>query len=171
MGELLERKVLLDLQDPYLKANDARIGIAEPEDAGRSSSALLFKGAREVHAMLDVLRQFFLGSPLPSGFMPPANLPTLIAPVHFTYAAWRPAEVVSTKSMVADNVDDPSRHSAELQGFFFPFQLRRLVEQLRIVLQRSQRFVCQVSSESRHSAGINAFTRLGKRHIKTIQCA
>merc|ERR1719235_2118573 len=84
--ELLERKVLLDLQDPYLKANDARIGIAEPEDAGRSSSALLFKGAREVHAMLDVLRQFFLGSPLPSGFMPPANLPTLIAPVHFTYA-------------------------------------------------------------------------------------
>jgi len=82
------------------------------------SSALLFEGAWRVHALLDVLRQHFLGAPLASAPAPPTRLPRLAAPEPFSRAAAKSAEVLKTQTlpkaapaMAAEGAAAPERRS------------------------------------------------------------
>lgn len=59
------------------------------------------------------------------------------------------------------------RHTAELSGWFFPGQVRRLAELLRVALPN---FACELAAEPRHATGINAFTQLGMRRIAAVEC-
>lgn len=146
------------------------------------STALWFDGAWRVHGMLDVLRQYFLRAPLESPpSASPKLLPRLVAPVPFSHAAVHAAEVVKTQTLrgpaaAAVGVPGPAgqapsgedeRHTVELSGCFFPGQVRRLLELLRVPLPS---FTCRLASEPRHSVGINAFTQLGMYRLEGVRC-
>lgn len=157
--------VLYELQDLR------RVGekVVTPEEiSGKTprSSALWFEGAWRVHALLDVLRQHFLAAPLPNAPRAPARLPRLLAPAPFCHASVRSAEVLRTQTQELPGSAGP-RHRAELAGVFFPSQVRRLLETLRVLLPS---FACGFTSEARYSHGVNAFTQLGMRRIEGVEC-
>lgn len=142
--------------------------VATPGQVGNvtpASSALWFEGAWRVHALLDVLRQYFLKAPLASAARPPPRLPQLIAPAPFSHAATQWAEVLRTQTLQITG--QGGSHIAELGGFFFPGQVRRLLELLRVVLPSSS---CSLSADPRHSTGLNAFTLLGLRRVEVVEC-
>lgn len=151
--------------------------VVTPEEMGAAvtplSSALWFEGAWRVHALLDVLRQYFLGEPLPSGAVSPARLPRLVAPVAFPHAAVQSAEVIKTQTVhnstgaPAAPAAEKAQHNAELSGCFFPSQVKRLSELLTVLLPS---FSCNLTAETRLCTGINAFTQLGMRHVETVEC-
>jgi len=142
------------------------------------STALWFEGAWRVHGMLDVLRQYFLRAHLPSApAASPKQLPRLISPSPFMHAAVHSAEVVKTQTAMPgagsattatsrEKAED-ERHTVELSGCFFPGQVRRLLELLRVPLPS---FTCRLASEPRHSTGINAFTQLGMFRLEGVRC-
>jgi len=142
--------------------------VVSPEDMlGKVvlSEALWFEGAWRVHALLDVLRQHFLAAPLPASPPPPSRLPRLISPSPFGHATARCAEVIKTQTL--QNPAGGSVYTAELGGFFFPRQVRMLLEMLRVLLPS---FSCAMLADARHHTGINAFTQLGMRHIESVEC-
>mmetsp|Transcript_135849 Transcript_135849/g.422016 ORF Transcript_135849/g.422016 Transcript_135849/m.422016 type:complete len:554 (-) Transcript_135849:52-1713(-) len=139
------------------------------------SSALWFEGAWRVHALLDVLRQHFLGEPLPSAPVSPARLPRLLAPASFPHAAVQSAEVVRTQTVQGGSSpagatvvekQAQAQHIAELSGCFFPSQVRRLSELMTVLLPS---FSCSLTVEPRLCTGINAFTHLGMRHVESVE--
>lgn len=170
-----------DLRD-LRRAGERVVTPDEMRKAKPPSTALWFEGAWRVHGMLDVLRQFFLSGPLvaapPSS---PSRLPRLISPMAFSHAAVHSAEIVKTQTVQtpAPNASAPStirdkgasgqeeRHTVELSGCFFPGQVRRLLELLRVPLPK---FECRLACEPRHSTGINAFTRLGMYRLVGVRC-
>mmetsp|Transcript_52024 Transcript_52024/g.123868 ORF Transcript_52024/g.123868 Transcript_52024/m.123868 type:complete len:543 (+) Transcript_52024:107-1735(+) len=128
------------------------------------SSALLFEGSRRVHALLDVLRQLFLGGPLYSLPAGRPKLPRLLAPGPFRNSKQHSADVV----VRTQTVNGQKLHTAELQGVFFPKQVKLFLELLRVAMHS---YACDLAVEERHSAGINAFCDLGSRCIARIECA
>merc|ERR1712048_1325727 len=121
--------------------------VVSPDAAGASgaampaSSTLWFEGAWRVHALLDVLRQHALGAPLSGARTAAPTLPRLIAPSPFAHATACSAEVVKTQSVPAVASGAPggrqeteTRNVAELIGFFFPTQVRKLLELFRMLL-------------------------------------
>lgn len=170
-----------DLRD--LRKDGERV--VTPDEMSKAkppSTALWFEGAWRVHGMLDVLRQFLLSAPLPSApTAAPPRLPRLIAPMPFSHAAVHSTEVVktqtsragigasSTASTVREKVNngEDERHTVELSGCFFPGQVRRLLELLRVPLPS---FTCRLAAEPRHSTGINAFTQLGMYRLEGVRC-
>lgn len=163
----LNSEVLADLRGMRNEGHNVKHDNAHV--ATPASSALLFRGAWRVHAMLDVLRQHFLGSPVARAARESARLPRLAAPTPFANAAPCFAEVVSTQSLpgAAGCKAGGALHVAELRGCFFPGQSRRLLELLRVLLPS---FSCELRPDRRHSTGINAFTKLGMRRIETVEC-
>eukprot|EP00747_Dinoflagellata_sp_TGD_P181294 gnl/TRDRNA2_/TRDRNA2_35081_c0_seq1.p1 gnl/TRDRNA2_/TRDRNA2_35081_c0~~gnl/TRDRNA2_/TRDRNA2_35081_c0_seq1.p1 ORF type:complete len:548 (+),score=65.26 gnl/TRDRNA2_/TRDRNA2_35081_c0_seq1:71-1714(+) len=146
-----------------------RIGL--PKDVKRSS-ALWFAGSWRVHALLDVLRQYFLGAPVAGSIAPPIRLPRLVAPVAFRSSHVCEAEVAKTVMTQASAkavapAELGARHIVELNGWFFPFQVRRLLELLRVLLPS---FSCTLTVEPHHSVGVNTFTQLGMRYIASVDC-
>jgi len=129
------------------------------------SSALWFEGSWRVHALLDVLRQHFLAAPLTASPLAAPRLPRLVAPAPFSHAAVSSAEVLRTQTLPGSG--QQPQYTAELGGFFFPGQVRRLLEFLRVLLPS---FSCGLTAEARHRLGINAFTPLGTRHIESVEC-
>jgi len=134
------------------------------------SSALFFNGALPVHALLDVLRQYFLKEPIQPEVRPPSKLPKLVAPSPFSNAAAQWADVIKTKTHKS-NTDGSGpvavAHTAEVSGFFFPGQVRKFLELLRVVLPGCS---CSFGAESPHTAGINTFTQLGLRRVTAVEC-
>lgn len=182
------------LNDNQADLRDLRRGgerVVTPDEMSRvkpASTALLFEGAWRVHGMLDVLRQFLLDAPVPSApESRPPRLPRLIAPMSFSHAAVHSAEVVKTQTLKAGSAaaaasaaasadatapagrDKASedKHMVELSGCFFPGQVRRLLELLRVPLPS---FTCRLAAEPRHSTGINAFTQLGMYRLEGVRC-
>mmetsp|Transcript_40518 Transcript_40518/g.75272 ORF Transcript_40518/g.75272 Transcript_40518/m.75272 type:complete len:583 (+) Transcript_40518:103-1851(+) len=160
--------------------------VLSPERLRRSkpsSTALWLEGAWRVHALLDVLRQFFLAAPLALAPASPSRLPRLIAPVPFSHAALHAAQVVKTQTQTqrtpgsgaaaggaaggAAATNKGGEHIAELSGCFFPLQVKRMLELLRVPLPS---FSCRLVAESRHSPGINAFTKLGSYRVDGVRC-
>jgi len=153
-----------------------RIGekVVTPDEQGRItplSSALWFEGAWRVHGLLDVLRQHFLAAPLPGAPPSAVRLPRLVAPTTFCHASVKCAEVLKTQTFKASGPSgmpgDKMQHLAELSGNFFPGQVRRLLELLRVLLPS---FECNLVTEQRHCVGINAFTQLGMHHVEVVKC-
>jgi len=153
-----------------------RIGekVVTPDEQTRItplSSALWFEGAWRVHGMLDVLRQHFLAAPLPGGPPSAVRLPRLVAPTTFCHASVKCAEVLKTQTFKAGGTPgmpgDKVQHIAELSGNFFPGQVRRLLELLRVLLPS---FECNLVTEQRHTVGINAFTQLGMHYVEAVKC-
>ncbi|CAE8588698.1 unnamed protein product [Polarella glacialis] len=159
--------------------------VLAPEELGRGAgpavSALWFEGSWRVHALLDVLRQQMLGHPLPSSPPAPRRLPLLLAPAPFANASVKSAEVVKTQTTSApastaptaagstsgDPAAGASHGVAELRGCFFPSQVRRFLELLRVLLPS---FSCEFHLAHRHGAGANVFTQLGPRRIEAVSC-
>eukprot|EP00933_Yihiella_yeosuensis_P027651 TRINITY_DN21551_c0_g2_i1.p1 TRINITY_DN21551_c0_g2~~TRINITY_DN21551_c0_g2_i1.p1 ORF type:complete len:594 (-),score=129.96 TRINITY_DN21551_c0_g2_i1:132-1841(-) len=163
--------------------------VTAPEDAAGSlsipsSSALFFKGKWRVHALIDVLRRYLLGHPLPGAEKTPNKLPVLLAPGPFVNAAAKSAEVVKTQTVSAASASAQSgagvndagtgtggtgdiHCSAELNGVFFPSQVRRLMELLRVLLPS---FSCEFPNAPKHGVGTNVFTQLGARRIEAVSC-
>jgi len=132
------------------------------------SAALLFQGSWEVHALIDVMHQHFLGESIPSAPPAPQRLPRLLATAPFTHASIKCAEVIKTHGAPVTGTSNRTVcHSAELSGWFFPSQAKRLLELLRVLLPN---FACKFTSEPRHSNGINAFTVLGARRVEALEC-
>mmetsp|Transcript_16306 Transcript_16306/g.28528 ORF Transcript_16306/g.28528 Transcript_16306/m.28528 type:complete len:531 (-) Transcript_16306:77-1669(-) len=178
------------LATPGPKADAARADLRElrrdgekalaPEDlaSGKSkaqSSALYFKGAWRVHALVDVLRQYFLSHPLPGGPKSPGWLPLLVAPTPFANATVRSADVAKTMTSPATasagaasgaDAGATQQHMAELTGRFFPAQLEHFLKLLRVLLPS---FSCEFTLAPRHT-GCNVFTRLGSRRIEAVLC-
>jgi len=153
-----------------------RIGekVVTPDEQARItplSSALWFEGAWRVHGLLDVLRQHFLVAPLPGAPPSATRLPRLVAPTTFCHASVKCAEVLKTQTVKASGTpgtpDERVQHIAELSGNFFPGQVRRLLELLRVLLPS---FECNLVTEQRHCVGINAFTQLGMHHVEAVKC-
>lgn len=188
------RKTISELEDIDDLRECRRDGlkVVTPEESshgtGPSSSALWFEGSWRVHALLDILRQHFLAAPLAGGPPSPQRLPRLLAPAPFPHAAARSAEVMRTSSVSAPQADmggggaatsgeakisastvaaSGKCHTAELSGCFFPSQVRRLLELLRVLLPS---FSCTLTADARRSAGINAFTKLGNFRVETVRC-
>lgn len=139
-----------------------------PEDMHGTApmcEALWFDGPWRVHSLLDVLRQHFLGAPLPSGPQPPHKLPRLVSPAPFCHATTNAVEVVKTQTLTRQG--GGSLYTAELSGYFFPRQLRMLLEMFRVLLPS---FACGLTAEVSHRAGINAFTQLGMQRIESVEC-
>jgi len=152
-----------------------KVLMPDNSDGSPLSSALWFHGAWRVHAMLDILRQFSLGAPLTSVSNTPTRLPRLVAPSSFNNATARVADIVKTHSSpiapteaetLAGSVPGES-HMAELRGCFFPGQVRRFLELLRVLLPK---FSCKLATEPRHSSGINVFTQLGLHRVSEVEC-
>lgn len=154
-----------DLRD--LRRDGERV-IAPEDISGIApmSSAIWLEGAWRVHALLDVLRQHFLDVPLPSAAVAPPRLPRLLAPSPFPRAAARSAEVVRTQIVQSQGAKAP-RYEVELEGYFVPGQVRKLLENLRVILPT---FSCGMTVDARRG-GINDFTQLGMRHIESVECA
>lgn len=127
--------------------------------------ALWFEGAWRVHALLDVMRQHFLAAPLPGAPRPPNKLPRLLSPTQFGNSTARSAEVIGTQTL--SRQVGGSVYTAELEGFFFPRQVRMLLEMFRVLLPS---FSCGMTADVRHRAGINAFTQLGMKHVEFVEC-
>lgn len=172
------RSEIRELRRDGMKVVTEDISGVRPE-----SSALWFDGSWRVHALIDILRQHFLGSPLPSSASMPARLPRLLASAPFVHATARFAEVVKTQTTHessatsgaapapangsgGDGCEEP-RHSAELSGWFCPSQVRKLLELLRVPLRS---FSCAFSVDSKHCLGMNTFTQLGMRRIESVAC-
>lgn len=135
------------------------------------STALLFNGALRVHALLDVLRQHFLGESLPSEVRRPTKLPKLVAPTPFSRASAQWVDVEKTRTLKSNSsgsstVGDKS-HTAELSGVFFPGQVKRLLELLRVVLPGC---ACSFTVDQHQNDGINSFTQLGLRRVTAVEC-
>jgi len=128
------------------------------------SSALWLEGSWRVHALLDVLRQHFLAAPLAASPLAAPRLPRLVSPAPFAHAAVSSVEVLGTQTLPGNG---QPQYTAELGGFFFPGQVRRLLEFLRVLLPS---FSCGFTAEAHHRLGINAFTPLGTRHIESVEC-
>lgn len=158
----------LDMRQLRRDGESARLP-EEQGDQGPLCTALLFQGTRRVHALVDVLRQHFLGQPVfPSRPQPPARLPLLLAPAPFANAKVKSADVLKTLSTLADAAgNSETQFTAELQGRFFPSQLRRLLELFRVPLQS---FSCDFTAPPRHGASANAFTQLRGRRIESVSC-
>ncbi|CAK0839472.1 unnamed protein product, partial [Prorocentrum cordatum] len=163
----LNPEVLADLRGMRSEGHNVRHESSHA--AAPASSALLFRGAWRTHALLDVLRQHFLGAPVTRAAREPARLPRLAAPTPFAHAVPCFAEVVSTQSLpgAASGRAGGALHVSALRGCFFPGQSRRLLELLRVLLPS---FSCELRPDRRHAAGINAFTKLGMRRIDTVEC-
>lgn len=153
-----------------------RVGekVVTPDEMNRVtplSSALWFEGAWRVHALLDILRQYFLAAPLAASAPSPPRLPRLFAPKAFSHAAVQCAGVQKTQTVKASatNGASPDRihHVAELSGVFFSGQVRRLLELLRVLLPS---FECSLLADPRHCTGVNAFTQLGMHHVERVEC-
>lgn len=144
-----------------------------PEDqaghGGVLCTALFFQGTRRVHALMDVLRQHFLAQPVfPIRPQPPVRLPLLLAPAPFANAKVKSADVLKTLSSVADAAgNSQTQFTAELQGHFFPSQLRRLLELFRVPFPS---FSCDFTAPPRNGASANAFTQLRGRRIESVSC-
>lgn len=173
-----EEKSLLKEMRELRKDNEKVLSPGRPRRANKPvSTALWLEGAWRVHAMLDVLRQFFLAAPLEAKPTSPSRLPRLIAPVPFSHAALHAAQVVKTHTPKppgsgataggAATANKGNEYVAELSGCFFPIQVRRLLELLRVPLPS---FSCRLVAESRHSPGINAFTKLGSYRVEGVRC-
>eukprot|EP00927_Polykrikos_kofoidii_P043012 TRINITY_DN3706_c0_g2_i1.p1 TRINITY_DN3706_c0_g2~~TRINITY_DN3706_c0_g2_i1.p1 ORF type:complete len:614 (-),score=94.21 TRINITY_DN3706_c0_g2_i1:65-1906(-) len=177
--------VELDDIDDLRELRRDGLKVVTPEEAYTGatpkSSALWFEGTWQVHALLDVLRQHFLDAPLNEAAPSPPRLPRLVAPASFRNAVARSAEVLRTgSSFTAVEADtnaqdakqassEPSQqsHAAELGGCFFPSQVRRLLELLRVLLPS---FSCTLAADTRRSCGINTFTKLGNFRVETVRC-
>merc|ERR1719409_595920 len=110
-------------------------------------STLYFEGSWRVHALLDMLRQHALGAPVRPAPPVPRQLPKLVAPAPFAHARARMAEVVRTGSRPVENQEGGkpgTRGFAELSGCFFPNQVKRIVEYLRVVFPK---FACELAAE------------------------
>ena len=94
------------------------LSLSRGEDFG-TQSCLYFEGPWRVHCLLDVLLQHFR--------QPKALLPRLLASRRFPNATMKTAEVVKVSKGNEGN-------EMELQGCFFPQELRRFLEFLRVPL-------------------------------------
>lgn len=161
--ELDSEVIRSELRD--LRRDGQKVVTPEDKTAVISSSALWFEGGWRVHALLDILRQHFLRSPLLKGVVAPPRLPSLAAPEPFAHSAVRSARVLRTQSLQAQG--SAPQHSAELEGVFFPGQVKRFLEYLRVLLPS---FGCKLTADAGRAVGINTFTLLGSRHIESVEC-
>eukprot|EP00931_Biecheleriopsis_adriatica_P106091 TRINITY_DN80601_c0_g1_i1.p1 TRINITY_DN80601_c0_g1~~TRINITY_DN80601_c0_g1_i1.p1 ORF type:complete len:529 (+),score=115.01 TRINITY_DN80601_c0_g1_i1:53-1639(+) len=138
-----------------------------------SCTALWFQGSHRVHSLLDLLRQYFVCEQLLLACPKPySRLPLLLAPAVFANATVKSAEVVKTWNVPAaagtttEGSAAKTQSMAELHGRFFPLQLKRFLELLRVLCPA---FSCDLTTPQRH-AGANAFTQLGLRRIVGVSC-
>lgn len=161
------QKMMEEIRSDLRKLRRDGEKVVTPDEMNRVtplSSALWFEGSLRVHALLDVLRQYFLGAPLSASPPSPPRLPRLVAPAPFSHAAVQSATVLKTQTVQNNNKE---LHTAELSGCFFPQQVRRFLELLRVLLPS---FTCSLTADPRHSVGVNAFTQLGMRRIESVEC-
>jgi hypothetical protein len=141
--------------------------IIAPEDAAGAaslmSSTLWFEGQPSVFGLLDILRQHALGAPLEKAPKSPTKLPRLVANATFCNAVRRTAKVQSTQT-----ISSGAANTAELVGYFFPSQVKNLLQLLRVLLQT---FSCTLlANETPSNKDVNAFTSLGKHRVESISC-
>eukprot|EP00930_Biecheleria_cincta_P055195 TRINITY_DN41543_c0_g1_i1.p1 TRINITY_DN41543_c0_g1~~TRINITY_DN41543_c0_g1_i1.p1 ORF type:complete len:523 (-),score=80.21 TRINITY_DN41543_c0_g1_i1:86-1654(-) len=161
--------VARDVRELRRDGEKARLPEDGPGQGGVLCTALLFQGTRRVHALIDVLRQHFLGQPIfPLRPTPPQQLPLLLAPAPFANAKVKSADVLKTLTCLAEaSGNSQTLFTAELQGRFFPMQLRRLLELFRVLLPS---FSCDFTAPPRHGASANVFTQLRGRRIESVSC-
>eukprot|EP00434_Breviolum_minutum_P025825 symbB.v1.2.022830.t1/scaffold2043.1/size110972/4 len=139
------------------------VGLREVDDMPKTS-ALLFEGSWRIHVMIDVLRQFFLEQSRISSPPSPARLPRLLSPQAFVNASLKTGTVVKC-------TDAGGTGTAELRGRFFPLNLRRFLELLRVCLPN---FICELPEHRpdkvQQRGGPNAFTMLKQHRIESISC-
>lgn len=168
-GSATEDVARMDVRALRKDGEKARLPEDQAGQGGMLCTALFFQGTRRVHALIDVLRQHFLAQPIfPTRPQPPMRLPLLLAPAPFANAKVKSADVLKTLSSVADAAgNSQTQFTAELQGRFFPSQLRRLLELFRVLLPS---FSCDFTAPPRNGASANAFTQLRGRRIESVSC-
>lgn len=139
--------------------------LRKDDDTSAYNVQLWFDGRTSVHAMLDVLRQYFLGHSLEQAPKPLARLPLLVSATPFPWASTEMAEVVKIREATSGAAGAPA--SAELHGLFFPTKARRLAELLRVT---HHEFTMEFPQEPQHGSGVNVFTILGPRRIESVTC-
>ncbi|CAJ1380836.1 unnamed protein product [Effrenium voratum] len=161
LEEAVSDQTLAELRE--LRRDGIKASTPEVRNA-LSTAALWFQGPWRVQCLMDVLRQYFLGQPSPGFPPPPQHLPKLFATGPFVNSTVKSAQVV--KIAREPGRTDPGEHMAELRGRFFPLQLRKFLELLRVSLPK---FSCELLAPN-DCAGLNSFTQLGQHRIEAVSC-